>query len=77
MKWCQQNNQISKAEILVLLIGVIYEEHSWESLRWSDTHTKFHEDWLGNSGNIKVITPTTWEAAVLALLTGTIYDISC
>jgi hypothetical protein len=37
--------------------------------------TKFHEDWSRNSGNIKVITTTIGEAAVLVLLMGRIYDI--
>jgi hypothetical protein len=72
-----QNNKISEAAILVLLMGVIYEVHSWEGLRWSDTCTMFHEDWFGDSGNIKVITSTIWEAAILILLTESIYDISC
>jgi hypothetical protein len=26
------------------------------------TYNKFHEDWFGHSGNIKVITSTVWEA---------------
>jgi hypothetical protein len=36
---------------------------------------KFHDYWFGNSGNIKVITSTIWEAAVLVLLTGSIHDV--
>jgi hypothetical protein len=55
----------------VLLMGVIDEVH----LRWYDTHTKFHEDSLRHSGNIKVITYIVWEVAVLALLMGRTYDI--
>jgi hypothetical protein len=47
----------------------------WDGLRWHDMYTKFHEDWFGYSGNIKVITLTVSEAAVLVLLRGMIYDV--
>jgi hypothetical protein len=40
----------------------------------SDGHTKFHEDWLGHSSNIKSITSTVWEAIVLVLLLRGTYD---
>jgi hypothetical protein len=56
-------------------MGLIYETHRWDGLRWDDMHTKFHEDWLGHSSNIKVITSTVWEAVVLALLLRGIYYI--
>jgi hypothetical protein len=56
-------------------MGVIYEVHHWVGLIWHDKVTKFHEDWLGNPGNIKAITSAIWEAAVLALLMGRIYDV--
>jgi hypothetical protein len=56
-------------------MGVIYELHRWDSLRRHDIHTKFHEDWFGHSGNIKVIASTIWEAAVLVLLMGAIYEV--
>jgi hypothetical protein len=48
--------QYGMAAVLVLLMGVIYEIHCWDGLRWHDKHTKFHEDWYWHSGNIKVIT---------------------
>jgi hypothetical protein len=37
-------------------------------LRWHNTHTKFHKDWLWHSGNIMVITSIIWEVVVLVLL---------
>jgi hypothetical protein len=36
----------------------IYEAHRSDGLRCYDIPTKFHEDWIGHSGNIKVITLT-------------------
>jgi hypothetical protein len=36
---------------------------------------KFHEDLFGHSGNINVITSTIYEAALLVLLMGWIYDV--
>jgi hypothetical protein len=56
--------------VLVLLMGVIYEVHRWDGVRWHDIRTKFQEDWLGHSGNTKAITST-----ILVLLVGRIYDI--
>jgi hypothetical protein len=52
----------------VLLMGLICEVHCWDGLGWQEKHTKFHVGWFGHSGNIKVITSTIWEAAVLVLL---------
>jgi hypothetical protein len=58
-------------------MGAIYEVRCLDGLRRHDVRTEFHEDWLGHSGNIKVITSTIWEAAVLVLLTGAIYEVRC
>jgi hypothetical protein len=49
-------------------MGVVYEVRHYDVLRRYDIHTKIHEDWFRHSGNIKVITSTTWKAAVLVLL---------
>jgi hypothetical protein len=57
---------------LVLLMGVIYEVHHCDGLRWHDMHTKFHEGLFGHSDNIKVITSTISEAIVLVLVVRTI-----
>jgi hypothetical protein len=46
----------------------ILEVRLWDSLRWHDVHTKFHDDWLRNLSNIKVINSTIWEVVVLVLL---------
>jgi hypothetical protein len=61
--------------MLVLLMEVIYEVHRWDGLRWHDKRTKFHEDWFGLIGNIKVTSSTIWEPAVLVSLIGRIYDV--
>jgi hypothetical protein len=55
---------------------VIYEAHRWDILKWHDINTKFHEDCLWHSGNMKVIASTIWEAAVLVLLMARIYGVS-
>jgi hypothetical protein len=73
---CDEVNQTSwEASQLVLLMGVTYEVHCRDGLRWHDIHTKFHEHWFRHAGNIKVITLTISEAAVLVLLMGMIYDV--
>jgi hypothetical protein len=36
--------------MLVLLMGVIYEVHRLDGLRWTDKRTKFQEDWFRHSG---------------------------
>lgn len=56
--------------MLVLLMAVIYEIHRRDGNRRHNILTKFHEDWFGHSGNIKVITSTISEAARLVLLKG-------
>jgi hypothetical protein len=42
--------------VLVLLMGVIYDLHHSDDLRWHDTPNKIPEYWFEYSGNIKVIT---------------------
>jgi hypothetical protein len=43
---------ILEAEVLVLLIGGIYEVLSRDGSMWHcHTHTKFHEDWLLTGGH--------------------------
>jgi hypothetical protein len=37
--------------------------------------TKFHKNWFGHSGNIQITTSAIWEATVLVLLTGGLYDV--
>jgi hypothetical protein len=37
-------------------VPLIYEVHRFDVLTWNGTHIMFHEDSLGNSSNIKVIT---------------------
>jgi hypothetical protein len=41
-----EGNKIGKL-VLVLLVGVIYEVHHWDGLRWNDKFNKFHGDWFG------------------------------
>jgi hypothetical protein len=41
----------------------------------SDVYIKFYDDRFRNSHNIKVITATIWEAAVLLLLMRGIYEV--
>jgi uncharacterized protein involved in cysteine biosynthesis len=53
--------------MLVLVMRGIYEVQRSDGLRWHDIHTKFHDDWLGHLGNIKVIISTIWETVVLVL----------
>jgi hypothetical protein len=45
-----------------------------DGIRWRDTHTKFHDDRLKDSSNVKVIVPTIWDTVVLMILIGGIYD---
>jgi hypothetical protein len=40
-----------EVSVLVLLMGVSFEVHRWDGLRWQDIHAEFHEDWFGHSGN--------------------------
>jgi hypothetical protein len=63
--------------VLVLQKGRIYSYNvcRWDDLRWRDIHMKFHEDWFEHLGNIKALTSTIWEAEVLVLLMGTIYEV--
>jgi hypothetical protein len=42
-----KKNPILEAAVLVLLMGVIYEVYHSDGLRWHDTCTKFHQDWIG------------------------------
>jgi hypothetical protein len=49
---------VYETAVLVLLTGMIYEVHRSDGLKRHDIRTKFHEDWFGHSGNIKVITWT-------------------
>jgi hypothetical protein len=66
---------VLEAAVLVLLMGVIYEVHRSDELRWHNIHSKFHEHWFERSGNIKAATSTVLEAAVLVLLMGRIYNV--
>jgi hypothetical protein len=52
-----------------------YEEWHWDGLRWHDIRTKFHDDWFRHSSNVKLITSVVWEAALLVLLMGRIYEV--
>jgi hypothetical protein len=54
---------------------VIYEVSYGDGLKWHDIHTKFYQIWFKHSSNIKVITSTISEAAMLVLLMGGIYDV--
>jgi hypothetical protein len=38
-------------------------------------HTKFQDDPLGHSSNMKVVTSTIYEATLLVLLMGGIYEV--
>lgn len=69
------NDTIWKAAVFMLLMGVIYEVHRWDGLRWNDILTKFHEYRLGNWANITIVTSVVWMAAVLVLLIWRIYDV--
>jgi hypothetical protein len=52
--------------------GITDGSDLWRTtFRW----TQFHEEWLGHSGNVEVITSTIWEAAVLVLVVGRTYDV--
>jgi hypothetical protein len=53
---------------------MIYEVRCGDGHRWHDISTKFHNDILRHSGNIKVITTTISEAVMLVLLMGRIYE---
>jgi hypothetical protein len=44
---------------------------------WHDIHNKFHGNLFRHSSNIKVITSTNSDAAVLVLLMGMIYEVRC
>jgi succinate dehydrogenase hydrophobic anchor subunit len=44
--------------MLVLLMGVIYEVHRLNGLRWHDIRTSFHYDRFRYLSNTKVITAT-------------------
>jgi hypothetical protein len=35
--------------MLILLMGVIYNVHRWDGIRWHDIHTKSHDDLFGHS----------------------------
>jgi hypothetical protein len=47
-----------EAVVLVLPTELIYEVHCRYGLTCYNIYTKFHEDWLGYSGNIKAIIST-------------------
>jgi hypothetical protein len=64
----KKNNTILEAAVLLLLIGLIYEVHHWDGLTWHNIYTKFREDRLEHSGNIKVIISIIWEVVMLILL---------
>jgi hypothetical protein len=52
-------SKIWETAVFLLLMKEIYEVSPLAGLRWHDISTKFHEVWLGHSGNMKVITSTT------------------
>jgi hypothetical protein len=58
---------------LVLLIEGIYEVRRWDGFMPHDIRTMFYEDWYRRSSNIKAW-PQIWEALILVLLMGEIYD---
>jgi hypothetical protein len=43
------------AAVLVLLMWVLYEVHSWDGLKRQDVCTKFHDDWFRHSSNIRLL----------------------
>jgi hypothetical protein len=55
--------------VLVSLMGWIYGARLWGGFKWQDKHTKFHENLLRYSSNIKVIISIIWETSVLLLVT--------
>jgi hypothetical protein len=55
-------------------MAVIYEVRRSDGLTWYEIHTEFYDDRFGHSSNIQVIASTIWEAAVLVLLIGGVYD---
>jgi hypothetical protein len=69
------HQQTQKLQCWYLLMGGVYETGRWEGLTWRETHTKFYDDQLRRSSNIKVITSTFWETAVLVLLMLAIFKI--
>lgn len=44
-------------------------------LRYRDICTKYHEEWLGHSGNNEVISSASWEDALLVSPIGVIYTV--
>lgn len=38
--------------MLILLMGINYEIHHYDGLRWYDIQTKFHDSRFGHSSNI-------------------------
>jgi hypothetical protein len=57
-------------------MGRIYEVCHLDGLRWHDIHTRIHDNWFRHSSNIKVVTLTISEAALLVLLMGGIYEVA-
>jgi hypothetical protein len=58
--------------VLVVLKRGTCEVFSWHAS--GDISSKIHDDPLRHSSNVKVITSTILEAAVLVLLMGVIYE---
>jgi hypothetical protein len=56
-------------------MGGFREAHHLSGFILRDMHTKFHDDRFGHSSNVKGITSTIWEAAVLVLLMERMYEI--
>jgi hypothetical protein len=55
---------------------LLYSPLTWPQVVWYTLHTKFHEDWHWHSSNVKIF-PKIWEASMLVLLMGWIYDVWC
>jgi hypothetical protein len=55
-------------------MGAIYKVYRWDGSRWHNIYAKFHNNQFRLSSNIKVITSTISEAAVLVLLMEGIYE---
>jgi hypothetical protein len=68
-------SNLNGCNVGLLLMEMNYEVYRWDRLRWHDTNTKFHDDWLRNLRNIIVNTATIWEAVILELLIEKTYGV--
>jgi hypothetical protein len=73
MKSIKQYNLGGCSIVIIDGSGIWNTPLRWPQLAWYTS--KFNKDWFGYWCNIKVITSTIWETAVLVLLMGRIYDV--